>query len=981
MSDDRGFPLTRPSPTRGEGESIRATRHRDFAAQIAYCTDPVSRRRFLKLMGASVALAGVTACTSPPHEKIVPYVRAPEEAVPGKPLFYASATSLGGFATGVLVESHLGRPTKVEGNPQHPASLGATDAAGQASVLTLYDPNRAKAITNRGRIRTWTDLLRELRSALEAQRTHQGAGLRILTETVTSPTLASQIQTLLAQIPQAGWHQYEPIGSDNARDGTRLAFGEDVDAQYRLDRADVILALDADFMGWSPGRLRYVRDFAARRRALDGAPGMNRLYVVEPSPSITGANADHSLPLRAAEVEGFARAVAAALWVDAGPGPSSPPASVPPDWLAALVRDLRAHPGTGLVMAGDPQPPIVHALAHALNQALGNVGNTVIYTPPVAANPVDQGQSLQELVGDMAAGRVEILAILGGNPVYTAPADLGFEERLTNVALSVYLGLYEDETAARCQWHIPQTHELETWSDARAFDGTVTIAQPLIAPLYAGRSAHELLAAFGDRPEAPSHDLVKEYWQSQRSTGDFEQFWRTALHDGLVAGTALPPRGVTLRADWAAGAQAGPADGRGGLEIVLRPDPTVYDGRFAANGWLQELPKPLTSLTWDNAALISPATAQRLGLANEDLVELRYRGQVVRAPIWVIPGHADDSVTLPLGYGRTRGAGAANGAGFNAYALRVSTAPWFDQGLEIVKTGERYSLAGTQGHHRMEGREIVRAASFEEYRRNPDFPHDAPREHAEPISLYPGYQYEGYAWGMAIDLSTCVGCSACVVACQAENNIPVVGKDQVLRQREMHWLRVDTYEEGEPNNPHRYAQPVPCMQCENAPCELVCPVAATSHSSEGLNDMVYNRCVGTRYCSNNCPYKVRRFNFFEYADFETPSLKLLRNPDVTVRSRGVMEKCTYCVQRISAARIEAEKEGRSIRDGEAVTACQAACPADAIVFGNLNDPNSRVAQLKASSRNYALLEELNTRPRTTYLAAIRNPNPDIGTER
>jgi MoCo/4Fe-4S cofactor protein with predicted Tat translocation signal len=958
-------------------EFLEFLRH-EFPRRATGWLDAISRRHFLKYMGASLALAGLTACTQRPEETIVPYVRQPEEIVPGKPLFFATALLLSGVATGVLVESHMGRPTKVEGNPEHPASLGATDVFAQAATLTLYDPDRAQVVTKNGQISTWNAFLEAIDSELDKLRSSQGAGLRVLTETVTSPTLATQLREVLDTYPAAKWHQYEPAGRDMVRAGTRLAFGEYVNVCYRFDKADVILTFDADFLLHMPGSVRYARDFIAKRRVGAGQTTMNRLYVVESTPTITGTMADHRLPLRAGLIASVARVVAQALGVKVEAVEEA--THVPSDWLAVLVRDLQSHRGTSLVVAGDQQPPIVQALAHAMNQALDNVGHTVVYTDPIEPNPVDQTASLRELAQDMAAGRVDTLIILGGNPAFTAPADLNFAESLLRVRLRIYWGLYEDETAALCQWHIPATHELESWSDARAYDGTISIIQPLIAPLYAGRSAHELLAVLTGHPDRTNYEIVRNYWRSQHSGEDFEQFWRKVLHDGVMAGTALPAKSVTVdlqRQPANPPRPEPPTSEAQGLEIIFRPDPSIWDGRFANNGWLQELPKPLTKLTWDNAALISPATAERLRLTSEELVELRYRGRVVRAPILILPGHADDAVTVHLGYGRKRGGRVCTGAGFNAYALRPSDAPWFSTGLEIQKTGTWYSLARTDHHFSMEGRNLVRVGTVEQFRQDPDFVRTMDHEASQLPSLYPGYRYTGYAWGMAIDVNACIGCNACVVACQAENNSPVVGKTEVMRGREMHWLRIDRYYKGDLDNPETYHQPVLCMHCENAPCELVCPVGATAHSDEGLNDMIYNRCVGTRYCSNNCPYKVRRFNFFQYADFDTPSLKLGRNPNVTVRSRGVMEKCTYCVQRINAARIKAEEEDRQIRDGEVVTACQAACPTQAFVFGNINDPNSRVSKLKAESLNYGLLTELNTRPRTTYLARLRNPNPEI----
>ena len=952
----------------------------EFPRQAGGFRSAVDRRQFLQLMGASLALAGLSACTQQPTENIVPYVRQPEEIVPGRPLFFATALPLSGVASGVLVESHMGRPTKVEGNPEHPASLGATDAFAQASVLTLYDPDRSQVITNVGEIRPWAAFVAAIRGALEAQREQGGSGLRILTETITSPTLADQLRQLQTAFPAAQWHQYEPVHRDDAIAGVRAAFGEDVDMRYHFDQADVILSLDADFLSCGPGHLRYVREFTAKRRVQGEhgeQGGMNRLYAVESTPTNTGGMADHRLPLRASQIEDCARAVANALGLAV-----RTPAGLEAHgkWIAALVRDLQKHHGSSIVIAGEEQPPAVHALAHAMNEALGNVGRTVVYAEPVAVKPTLQTQSLRDLVAEMQTGKVALLLILGGNPVFNAPADVPFVAALSKVPLTVHLGLYNDETSQLCHWHIPEAHPLESWSDGRAYDGTITIMQPLIAPLYDGKTAHEVLAVLSDRPERSSHDIVRDYWKARQGAADFERFWRKTLHDGFIPDSASPPKQVTLRPGAGVDAlQSGAKAERKGLEIIFRADPTIFDGRFANNGWLQELPKSLTRLTWDNAALIAPATAERLGLTNEEVVELAYGGRTLRAPLWVMPGHAPDAVTVHLGHGRTHAGKVGTGSGFNAYGLRTADAPWFGNGLELRKTGDRHPLASTQHHHSMEGRPLVRVATLEEYRTHPDFAREMEEAPARDDTLYPAeHSYEGNAWGMTIDLSACVGCNACVVACQAENNIAVVGKTEVARGHEMHWLRVDRYYAGDLDNPETYHQPVPCMHCENAPCEVVCPVGATVHSSEGLNDMVYNRCVGTKYCSNNCPYKVRRFNWFLYTDWTTESLKPLRNPDVTVRSRGVMEKCTYCVQRISHARIDAQKEDRPIRDGEVVTACQQVCPAQAITFGNINDKSSRVAQLKAEPRNYGLLSGLNTRPRTTYLARLRNPNPEIG---
>ncbi|HWT81555.1 MAG TPA: molybdopterin oxidoreductase, partial [Candidatus Methylomirabilis sp.] len=735
-----------------------------------------------------------------------------------------------------------------------PASLGAADAFAQASVLALYDPDRSQVVSKAGKISTWSSFFSAVSADMETQRTRQGAGLRVLTETVTSPTLASQIQALLAQFPQAKWHQYEPATRDNVRLGARLAYGEFVETQYRLDKADVILALDSDFLTMGPGCLRYAHDFVERRRPQGKDTRMNRLYAIESVPTNTGAMADHRLPVRAGEIEAIVRAVAQGLGL---PVQGSAPAAHA-KWVAALVRDLQQHRGSSLVIAGDPQPPAVHVLAHAMNQALGNVGRSVVYTDPVEAHPVDQMASLHELVQDMDAGKVNALVILGGNPVFTAPADLKFADRLSKVGLRVRLGLYEDETSQLCHWHIPEAHYLESWSDARAFDGTVTILQPLIAPLYGGKTAHELMAALMGASDKSGYEIIREYWRDKSQAKNFELFWRTALHDGVVAGTALPAKSLALKKG--IGEPENRRTGEAALEIVFRPDPTVWDGRFANNGWLQELPKPLTRLTWDNAVLVSPATAQRLGLSYvvgqtggehgrifADVVELAYRGQTLRGPAWIVPGHADGCVTVHFGYGRTKAGRVGTGTGFNAYVLRTSDAPHFGIDVQIKNTGDRFPLACTQYHHNIEGRNLLRAGTLAEYQEHPDFIREMGEEPKQDFTLYPGFKYEGYAWGMAIDLNACTGCNACVVACQAENNSPVVGKDQVMRGREMHWLRIDRYYKGGLDNPEVNQQPVMCMQCENAPGELVCPVQATNHSAEGLNDMVYNRCVGTRY--------------------------------------------------------------------------------------------------------------------------------------
>jgi MoCo/4Fe-4S cofactor protein with predicted Tat translocation signal len=1013
-------------------EEYRAFLHNEFPNDPEKEAGGMQRRDVLKWMAASAALAGLTGCTKMPEQKIVPYVKSPEEIIPGKPLFYATTFVQSGVGTGVLVESHMGRPTKIEGNPLHPGSLGATDIFAQASILDLYDPDRSQVVIHEGRISNWTAFLSaiaDLRTNLAATK---GKGLRILTEQITSPTLGWQMQELLKEFPEAKWHQWEPCSRDNVREGTKLAFGRYLNPVYRFDKADVILSLDADFLYSGPAAVRYARDFASRRNAEGATSKMNRLYVVEQGVTTTGAMADHRLAIRHSDFIEFARVLADKLNVKLT-GFATPlsdgNSATAHNWIEWIARDLKSSRGACVVIAGEQQPAFVHELAHRMNAALGAVGSAVVYTDVIeerTANnylgstnqkspedylPSGDGGMLS-LMDEMQGGAVQALFILGSNPVYSATDrnSFSFGRLLLEVPFRIHLGLFEDETAELCHWHIPAAHYLESWGDARAYDGTVGLIQPLIAPLYDGKTVHEILSSLKGLAEKSAYDNVREFWRRQRGEKEFERFWQSSLHDGLVAGSEFSPQTIQSGANQS---ESNDKNGSGRrsrdymssfppipptemIEVVFRPDPTIYDGRWANNGWLQETPKPITKLTWDNTAQMSPTTAQKLGVRNGDIVEIAIKDRSVQAPIWIVPGQAENSVTLPLGYGRRRAGRIGTGVGFNAYPIRpvgssVYLNTWDGKPFQISKTGKRYDLAPTQHHsmidvhgHKEElesvnafERELVQVGTLDEFRRNPKFAQDKTETPPKELSLYPGFEYKGYAWGMAIDLNKCNGCNACVVACQAENNIPVVGKEEVMRGREMHWLRVDTYFRGDLDAPETYFEPVPCMHCENAPCEGVCPVAATVHSPEGLNEMVYNRCVGTRYCSNNCPYKVRRFNFKLYSDFTTQSLIPLRNPNVTVRSRGVMEKCTYCVQRIQSAKIEAEKQDREVRDGEIVTACEAVCPAQAISFGNINDKESRVAKWKASPRDYTLLPELNTRPRTSYLARLRNPNPEM----
>jgi len=959
-------------------EEFQEMLHREFPKGASEWIESFSRRGFLKTMGASLALAGLSGCTRLPRQEIVPYVKQPENVVPGKPMFYATAFTLGGYASPVLVESHEFRPTKIEGNPDHPASLGGTDIYAQASLLDLYDPDRAQNITYLGDIRSWDAFMAAMKGPIAVQKGIAGAGVRILTQTVSSPTLASQIKSYLDANPQAKWHVWEPINRDNVYEGAKMAFGEVVETRYDLSKADVIVSLDADFLyAGFPGSTRYIRDFAARRNP-DG--NMNRLYVIESTPSSTGMKADHRLPWRTSDLEMF-------LSRHAG-GHSLANTGLTQEQLKfveALRKDLEEHSGACVMIPGDHLSPTAHAVVHSMNASLGNVGKTVFYADPVDANPVNRNESLKALTDDIRSGKVDLLVIVGGNPVYDAPASA---LKSNAVAQKIYLGTHGNETAELCHWHVPEAHYLESWSDARAYDGTVSIVQPLIDPLYGGRTAHEIVTILAGQPGISGHDLVQQYWQKQQICAGicpFDDFWRKSLHDGWIEGTAFKTKNATAKT------ASGPAtalQAANSIELNFRRDPSIYDGRFANNGWLQELPKPLTKLTWDNPVMIGPAMAERLKLNFKDVVEVEFQGKKVKGPVWIQAGHPDNSVTLFLGYGRKRAGQVGTGVGFDVYPFRTAQNPWIASGVKLTATGETYNLACTQGYQAMETpdgseRPIVQERSLAEYKKEPDFAQEEDKKTPRELTLYPNYDYskETYSWGMAIDLNACVGCNNCIVACQSENNIAVVGQEQTLKGRHMHWIRVDAYYKGDRNNPEGFFQPVPCMQCENAPCELVCPVGATTHSTEGLNDMVYNRCIGTRYCSNNCPYKVRRFNFLLFQDWETPQYKMMRNPDVTIRSRGVMEKCTYCVQRINEARIDAERHDTTVQDGSLKTACQQSCPANAIVFGNLNDPNSVVNKWKAQPRNYSLLGELNTRPRTTYLAEVRNPNPELESER
>ena len=953
-----------------ETEEFTEFLEKEFPRQAAPLASAVDRRDFLKILGASLAFAGLSACARPgaPAEKIVPYVKAPEEIIPGEPLFFSTAVNNGGYGQGVLVESHQGRPTKIEGNPDHPGSLGATSARTQATVLTVYDPDRSQSITENGTQKRWIDFVKALEAAV--QNLDDGIGLAILTETVTSPTLGNLLDQVANQYPGSQWYQYDPTHNDASVKASELSFDRPTSVQYDFTKADVILSLDYDFTNEGPGHLRYAKDFSRKRRIRKAGDTMNRLYQLESFPSPTGALADHRIALSPSEIAGFISNLGQQLGLE-GPEIALPPSTE--KYLDAILEDLRSNRGSSLILAGPSLSPDLHALVNSINAQLGNIGETITLHEPVEVNPIDHIDSLSLLKKRIANEEIKVLLVLGGNPAYNAPTGFGLAEMIKAVPFSVHLGDYRDETGTRTTWHVNRAHYLETWADTRSYDGTVTIQQPLISPFYGGHSDLEILSALLGAPETTSYEAVRGFW-SKQVTGDFNSFWRSALHSGTVANTRaneldIQPNTNTMK----------PAK-NSGLRVLIRPDPTIWDGRYSNNGWLQELPKPFNKITWENAAYLAPQTAEDLGVRSHQLVKLSVEGRTVTAPAWVQPGQAKDTVILTMGYGRSAAGRIGNNIGVDAFSL-LNGDERLDAPVEVTPLKKNSRLATTQVHQNLNGtgerRHIIRSGTLGELNQHPDhvpFVHPVKHHHED---LYPDYEYTGYAWGMVIDMTVCNGCNACITACQSENNIPIVGKDQVLIGRELHWIRVDNYYRGDIDNPEIHNQPMPCQQCEKAPCEPVCPVGATVHDHEGLNVMVYNRCVGTRYCSNNCPYKVRRFNFLQYAELDTTAteLSLANNPDVTVRSRGVMEKCTYCTQRISQARIKADNEDRKIVDDEIITACQGACPMEAIIFGDINDPNSKVSIAKSSPLNYTMLEELQTKPRTSYLAKVSNPHP------
>ncbi len=981
----------------------------------------ISRRKFLQVMGAGFAFAGVAGCQviRRPEKHILPYTKMPESLVPGQPQFYATTMSLGGEAVGLLVEAHEGRPTKIEGNPGHPASLGATSRQHQASILDLYNPERSQKPLKQGQASTWETFWKEAGPVFEALKQKGGEGLCFLTGYTASPSFRAVREHAAQAFPKAKWFVYEPVSRDPVLQGMHALTGRAAEPLYHFDRALRILSIDSDFLDSEPNHLPHARGFALSRDP-DRGEGMNRLYVVESHYSVTGGSADHRLRLKPAAIPPFVGALAlelqtqgldlSQLGVDftelAGEYSTL---GIPSAWVQAVAADLLQHKGRSVIAVGKYQPALVHALAQALNLALENVGATVEWRPSTvhALNatspqgaPESSAESLRDLSMRLGGGQVEALVMLDSNPAYASPADHAFGAKIQKAKWSAHLGLEADDTAAMCSWHLPMSHFLESWSDAVAHDGTASIVQPLISPLYATMDPAEFVAKLSGYPQPAGYDIVRAHWSKRHGGVDFEMKWRRWLHDGVIPGEAQPSLVSLTPGGLAALSKTLPIPVQG-IELMLREHGCLGDGRFANNAWLQETPDPITKLTWDNAVLLGPKLAEEVGvhLMKEDgtgtplrgyrerpMVRVTVGNHTLEAAAWVMPGMADDTALLHLGFGRMHAGAVGEGSGFNAYSLMASDSPYLRGGAKIESIDRVYSLACTQDHWSMENRPLVREGTLAEFLHHPEefASEEKWNEHPVEESLWDekvrgDYDFsQGMQWGMVIDLNSCTGCNACSVACQSENNIPTVGKEQVMKGREMQWIRIDRYFTGTPEDPELAFQPMTCQQCENAPCEEVCPVAATTHSHEGLNDMAYNRCIGTRYCSNNCPYKVRRFNFFNNNNDHTETEKMRMNPDVTLRFRGVMEKCTYCVQRINHARIDSKNAGsETIADGMVTPACAQVCPSQSIVFGDINDPNSRVAKLKKHPRNYGVLRDLNTKPRTSYLARVRNPNPAL----
>ncbi len=962
---------------------------KEFPDGASELSNPVSRRKFMSLMGASMALAGLTSCRRP-VEKIIPYVIKPEEIIPGKPQYYATNMPFGTESLGLLVESHEGRPTKIEGNKNHPATGGSSNVFMQAEMLNLYDPDRSQVVLKNGNNSTWQAYRGVWKSEAEKYKENGGEGLAILSESFASPTMMRLAKAFREQYPRAKWVTYDSVSDENIYSGLHTQTNAVAKPNYDFKQANVVLSLDSDFLQMDSNDIPHARDFASNRKVRSEHDSMNRLYAVEGTYTITGGMADHRLRVQSGQVGMFAAALAHELSAQ-GLKISAPKIDAEFDkkWLEALAADLIANQGQSLVLGGRRQPKEVHTLISVINDALGNTGKTVSYT----VNPDMQISSLSDFIGlskDMDAGMIHSLVILGGNPVYQAPADIDFASSLKKVAYSVHLSSHVDETAALATWHIPQAHFLESWGDVSGYGG-VGIIQPLIAPLFDGKNSIDMLANLMSDDEVGAYEVVRETWTDILPAGNYEKAWRKVVHDGFL--TQSREVSVGFDETYAIGAVLmsqfdTPTASPSSIEVIFTASFTNYDGRYANNGWMQELPDPVTKVTWDNVALISAGTAKALDVKNQDLLRISSNDAQVTLPVWIQPGMADNTVALELGYGREIGR-VSRGVGANVNVLRTSGGMQIASGFKAEKAFGTHILACVQDNHGFDEEKlaaeaiqerlptIVRESTLADYQKDPEFAM-AFAEKQELKGLWKEHDYgEGNQWGMAIDLTSCTGCSACTIACQSENNIPVIGKEEVSNGRDMSWIRLDRYYTGDVEDPEMVFQPLACQHCEMAPCEGVCPVAATTHSAEGLNEMAYNRCIGTRYCANNCPYKVRRFNFFNFTKDTPEIVQMAMNPDVSIRFRGVMEKCTFCVQRINVAKIDAKNDGRDLEDGDVVVACQQACPTDAIAFGNINDPNSEVSRVKAQNTDYSLLGELNLQPRTTYGAKLRNPNPAL----
>jgi molybdopterin-containing oxidoreductase family iron-sulfur binding subunit len=998
----------------------------------------VTRRRFMSLVGASMALAGLTlsGCRRWPQTKLAPYTSNPKGRIPGVAEQYATVMELGGIAVPLLVTSFDGRPIKIEGNPNHPFSqtvkgkIGAADAIAQASLLDLYDPDRSNAFVDRSggdkRASTWDAFVGAFKTFPLVDKagkgspltSRDGTGIAILTESSSSPTTARMKEDLLKEFPTVGWFEYEPLSRDNELAGSFLAIGQKTRPMLHLDKAKVVVSIDADLLGTHPNHVRYASDWSSQRRSADAAEGssaaMSRVYMADSAFTITGSIADVRLPVKPTRIGAVLAGIAAALGI--GHEKTDGLNADEQGFVTAAANDLKANHGAAVIAIGSHLSPDLHAWGMAINAAIGAVGTTLtLYEEPNESRP-SHIDAISELTKQLNDKKIDTLLILGGNPVYDAPADLNFAAALKNARVSVHLGQYEDETSELCTWHLPRAHYLEAWSDARAYDGTISICQPLILPLYEGKTVDQLLAVLAGDTELESDAIVRKTFASMPSSaGDSETAWRHVLHDGFLEGSQFktvagadikPPSSVI-------GTLASPSKSAV-YELRFLADSHAYDGRFAGNGWLQECPDPLTKLVWDNAALISKKDADALGIGQGGMIKITSGNQSLEISAYIQAGQPLGVIGLPLGYGRTQAGHIGSGLGFNTYVLRTSAAPFTVDGAKCASTGNSYDLVTTQNHYlldpiglqglqdrvgaqKYESAELIREATFSDYKQNPEIFSKDEASGRINLQVYdpPNAFDDPHKWGMAIDMSSCIGCQACVVACQAENNVPIVGKDQAANNRAMHWIRIDRYFKGEMENPEVVYQPVTCQHCENAPCEQVCPVGATMHDTEGINVMVYNRCIGTRYCSNNCPYKVRRFNYLDWQSqdprhdkYPPPYLNLpdqqqleqvnkikamIFNPEVTVRMRGVMEKCTYCIQRIHNTQTAKKSVGEDVVDGDIITACQQACPTQAIVFGNLKDENSKVAKLHKNNRAYSLLGDLDTRPRTQYLAKISNP--------